>query len=182
MRHHYLLFILFFTPVAPSYGVDNIDIQNNDLKWQFSLGLGAVHSDPMNRLGSTASISVNSNHVIYSLRTSGFNDEDNLLTCLFDAITFSDCNTTPTNIDEWGILFGRKYMDGTVTLSAGVGRVEGSGPKIVNGNFSTMGIPFEAYWLLSTGRYINSGVALLGNINNEESFIGVFFTIKLGKS
>lgn len=154
-------------------------------RWWLNVGfLGAFEGKNGSGAGGTGSVSVEHNGGIFTLRRSDYETGPTIWEQIGDCLTslFFVCDTGGGgSVEEWGLLYGKWFADGKVSLSAGISQLKGDDVGDNKEDFTTWGIPFEVNSAIAEGRYAGVGVSFLGNLNSKESFVGVFLTFQLGR-
>jgi len=184
MRNVCMLIFVFFLSTNNSVAGVDPTATNDELKWWLNVGfIGNTFGVDSNGAGAVSGVTVESRHGLFTLRNSYYEDAnifESIGKCLGAALFSGECNDD-TEFEEWAILYGKALKDSDVSLSAGIGRVKAKNADKPSENFSTIGLPFEAHWRPTNGRYFGVGFIAAGNINKEESFVGLYLTFQLGK-
>lgn len=186
MKHHLiklLLILLSFNTFASE------PLETNDIKWRLNLGLiGGTYGEEIHGRGHITELTVKHQNDLYTIRHTHYDNRSSIpiqyFECVFNIFDCEDDQLT-NSIDEYALLYGKSFDNGAYSFSAGISKL--TGKDHINGleEFSVYGFPMEFYWRIAQLKNIgfeniNLGLTSIANINKEQSFIGIYFSLSIG--
>lgn len=139
------------------------------------VGMGRYSDD---LFGSALTVNVMPGEWGVAARYSNLINFDTVFDCIFVAFG-TECDGT-TGIEEVGFLAKREFDGGRYSAAVGVAWVIEKNRGTAGEDKETIGIPFALTARTKSWRNVGFSAALVGNVNDLQSFYGVNFQIEMG--
>ena len=181
-----LLILMLWGSASQAFG-ESTEGQK-EINWWIDLGvIGKVGGESTNGWGAASGFTLENRFGLFTLRNANYIDrEGNIVENITECILLSFFNETckeknALRVEEWALLYGRLYYGGRVAISSGVSKVKGGNTINSLKYYSVYGLPLEVYWRPVATKHIGLAFMAIANLNEEESFAGVYLSLPVGK-